>query len=185
MSGYFMSIQTPTQTASIASPSSTIELSDRPTVLIVDDDPNLRMLLSYALEQEGYHTIEAQDGMTAIQVVEQHRPTIILMDAVMPQLDGIGCCMKLQESFQAQCPPIIFITALADVKSIDRAFEAGARDFVTKPIHWPILRERLKRMLEFINLQRDVRQAKAEIQQLRERLPSERSAEVCFNQSGG
>jgi PleD family two-component response regulator len=176
MSGHFMSIQTSTQTASIASLSSTIELSERPTVLIVDDDPNLRMLLSYALEQEGYNTIEAQDGMTAIQVVEQHRPTIILMDAVMPQLDGIGCCMKLQESFQEQCPPIIFITALSDVKSIDRAFQAGARDFVTKPIHWPILKERLKRMLEFVDLQRDMRQAKAEIQHLRELLPSDVSA---------
>jgi PleD family two-component response regulator len=176
MSGHFMSIQTSTKTASIASSSSTIELSDQPTVLIVDDDPNLRMLLSYALEEEGYNTIEAQDGMSAIQIVEQHSPTIILMDAVMPQLDGIGCCMKLQESYHGQCPPIIFITALSDVKLIDRAFQAGARDFVTKPIHWPILRERLKRILEFVSLQQDMRLAQAEIQNLRRRLPSDVSA---------
>jgi PleD family two-component response regulator len=171
-----MSIQTSTKTASIASSSSTIELSDRPTVLIVDDDPNLRMLLSYALEQEGYDTIEAQDGMEAIQVVERQHPTVILMDSVMPQLDGIGCCMKLQEFYQAQCPPIIFITALSDVKLIDQAFQAGARDFVTKPIHWPILKERLKQILEFVNLQQDMRLAQAEIQDLRRCLPRSVSA---------
>jgi PleD family two-component response regulator len=176
MSGHFMSIQTSTKTALMASPSSTIERSDRPTVLIVDDDPNLRMLLSYALEQEGYDTIEAQDGMAAIQVVEQHNPTIILMDAVMPRLDGIACCTKLQKSFQEQCPPIIFITALSDIKSIDQAFQAGACDFVTKPIHWPILKERLKRILEFVRLQQDMRLAQAEIQNLRRRLPNDVSA---------
>ncbi len=171
-----MSIQTSTKTGSMASPSSTIELSDRPTVLIVDDDPNLRMLLSYALEQEGYDTIEAQDGMEALKIVEQQPPTVILMDSVMPQLDGIACCMKLQESYQAKCPPIIFITALSDVKLIDRAFQSGARDFVTKPIHWPILKERLKRILEFVRLQQDMRLAQAEIQNLRRRLPSDVSA---------
>lgn len=169
-----MSVQTSTTTASMVSSSSTIELFDKPTVLIVDDDPNLRMLLSYALEQEGYITIEAQDGIEAIQIVKQHGPpTVILMDAVMPRLDGIACCTKLQSFYQEKCPPIIFITALADVKSIDQAFQVGARDFVTKPIHWPILRERLKRILEFVKLKQDIRLAQVEIQDLRRRLSSD------------
>jgi PleD family two-component response regulator len=173
MSGYFMSIQTSTKTASIASPLPTIA---QPTILIVDDDPNLRMLLSYALEQEGYATIAAQDGMEALKIVERQPPTVILMDSVMPQLDGIACCLKLQASYQAQCPPIIFITALSDVELIDRAFQAGAHDFVTKPIHWPILKERLKRILEFVRLQQDMRLAQAEIQNLRRGLPGDVSA---------
>jgi PleD family two-component response regulator len=134
------------------------------------------MLLSYALEQESYDTIEAQDGMEALKIVERQPPTVILMDSVMPQLDGIACCMKLQESHQAQCPPIIFITALSDVKLIDRAFQSGVYDFVTKPIHWPILKERVKRTLEFVRLQQDMQLAQAEIQHLRQQLPSDRSA---------
>jgi PleD family two-component response regulator len=171
-----MSIQTSTKITPIASPLPAIKFADAPTVLIVDDDPNLRMLLSYALEQEGYNTIEAQDGVEAIKIVAQHAPTVILMDSVMPQLNGISCCIKLQESYREQCPPIIFITALSDVKLIDQAFQAGARDFVTKPIHWPILKERLKRILEFVNLQQDMRLAQAEIQDLRRCLPSSVSA---------
>lgn len=120
----------------------------RPQLLLVDDDPNLRMLLAYAIGQEGYQITEANDGVEALDLVQRNIFDIILLDMVMPRCDGITCCERLIAYYQEQCPPIIMVTAMSDTKTIDRAFNAGASDFVTKPIHWPILRERLKRLQE-------------------------------------
>jgi PleD family two-component response regulator len=147
-----------------------------PHILLVDDDPNLRMLLSYALEQEGYLVTEAVDGMTAIQTLQKHQFDLILMDAVMPRLDGISCCDKLHEIYQEDCPPILIVTALSDTESIDRAFKAGAKDFVTKPIHWPILRTRLKYLLDFFALQQEIKLSQSQIANLTAQL-----AEVNMN----
>jgi PleD family two-component response regulator len=126
----------------------------RSHILLVDDDPNLRMLLSYAIGQEGYQTTEASDGLEALDLIQKNNFDIILLDMVMPKCDGIVCCEQLTSSYQEKCPPIILITAMSDTKTIDQAFNAGASDFVTKPIHWPILRERLKRLQETIMLRK-------------------------------
>jgi DNA-binding response OmpR family regulator len=124
-----------------------------PHVLLVDDDPNLRMLLSYAIGQEGYQITEASDGLEALKLAQKGTFDIILLDMVMPQCDGITCCERFKSYYQAECPPIVMLTAMSDTKTIDRAFNSGA-SFVTKPIHWPILRERLKNLQETARLRK-------------------------------
>ncbi|MBE9029824.1 response regulator [filamentous cyanobacterium LEGE 11480] len=140
-------------------------------VLIVDDDPNLRMLLAAALADDGYETIMAQDGVEGLAQCKAVKPDIILLDAVMPQLDGISCCREIQAHYQSNvasqpCPPILMITAMSDTSVIEQAFAAGASDFITKPIHWPILKQRLQRCLENNVLKHQVIAATNEIQHL-------------------
>lgn len=142
----------------------------QPTILLVDDEKNLRFMLGAALEYEGYQVQEAISGEHCLTICQQHLPDLILLDALMPILDGFTCCVELRKQFGDRCPPILMITALADSQSVDRAFAAGAIDFVTKPIHWSILRQRVQRILMTHQLAIELRQAKAEIQSLKEQL---------------
>jgi diguanylate cyclase (GGDEF)-like protein len=136
-----------------------------PLILIVDDEKFIRLVLKRVMEREGYNTAEAVDGEDCLlvcqQLLEKHRessstetvgvssiPDIILLDAMMPYMDGFTCCSRLQALFGDQCPPILMVTTLSDKQSIDRAFEAGATDYITKPIHWPVLLQRVRRLLQ-------------------------------------
>jgi signal transduction histidine kinase/response regulator of citrate/malate metabolism len=73
---------------------------------------------------------------------------MILMDALMPVVDGFTCCDRLTQAWGDTCPPILMITALDDRAAVDRAFQAGATDYITKPIHWAVLRQRVRRLLQ-------------------------------------
>ncbi len=117
------------------------------SVLIVDDDANTRFLLRHFLEREGYTIEEAEDGIQAIEMYEHLRPSIVLLDAVMPGKDGFEVCAWLQSAPPSERTPVLMITGLEDQESVDRAFEAGAVDYVTKPIHWAVLRQRLRRVI--------------------------------------
>jgi diguanylate cyclase (GGDEF)-like protein len=119
-----------------------------PTVLVVDDERIQRVMLAHALLKEGIQVIEAVDGTECLQWCQVQTPDLILMDAIMPRLDGFACCAQLQAMFGEQCPPVLMITSLDDQKSIDRAFEAGATDYITKPILWAVLRRRVQRMIQ-------------------------------------
>lgn len=118
------------------------------TVLIVDDERNLRCMLCRAMESEGYNVLEASTGEACLALCQQQIPEIILLDAVMPGMDGFNCCEQLQQQLGDRCPPILIITALSDFESVDRAFDVGATDYVTKPIHWAVLRQRVRRILQ-------------------------------------
>lgn len=118
------------------------------TVLIVDDEHNLRLILCRAMEMEGYQVLEATSGEACLALCQQQIPDIILLDAVMPGLGGFDCCEQLNQHLGDRCPPILMITALSDLESVNRAFAAGAIDFVTKPIHWAVLRQRVRRILQ-------------------------------------
>ncbi len=120
---------------------------DVPLVLVVEDDEPTRMLLRRALEREGYHVEEAGDGMEALRCVEQFAPDLILMDAVMPVMDGFTACKKLRALPGAAGIPVLIVTALDDEKSVNLAFDCGASDYIHKPIRWPVLRQRMRRML--------------------------------------
>jgi diguanylate cyclase (GGDEF)-like protein len=124
-----------------------------PLILIVDDDQFARMQLRLSLEREGYQTIEAQNGREAFTVFEQQRPDLVLLDALMPELNGFECCAWLQTLPQGKDIPILIITGLDDQDSVDYAFEVGAADYVTKPIHWAVLRQRVRRLIQQSQLQ--------------------------------
>ncbi|HBB36044.1 MAG TPA: diguanylate cyclase response regulator [Cyanobacteria bacterium UBA8803] len=119
-----------------------------PLILIVDDEKTLRLLLRRAMEQEGYQVIEVCDGEECLAACQQQLPDIVLLDAMMPVIDGFACCAQLQHAFGEQCPPVLMITGLNNQESVDRAFEAGATDYITKPIHWAVLRQRVRRLLQ-------------------------------------
>ncbi|MBU7583208.1 MAG: PleD family two-component system response regulator [Nostoc sp. TH1S01] len=135
-------------------------------VLIVDDEPFIRTQLRLALDREGYQIAEARNGIEALILFEKLRPQIVLMDAIMPGMDGFECCMQLQSLEQGKYTPVLMITGLEDQESVDHAFDAGAIDYVTKPIHWPVLRQRVKRLIQQSQLQQQLEAANQELQRL-------------------
>ncbi len=119
----------------------------RKRVLVVDDDFTMRMLVVDALEQAGFEAIEADDGEKGVQVFEERSPDLILLDVVMPGMDGFSTCSAIRQLPQGQHVPILMMTGLDDVDSINQAFGAGATDFVTKPINYALLGHRVQYLL--------------------------------------
>jgi diguanylate cyclase (GGDEF)-like protein len=117
-------------------------------ILIVDDEKTLRLVLRRTLEKQGYSILEAANGKDALQICAEQSVDMVLLDAMMPGMDGFTCCTKLHEMQLQDVPPVLMVTVLEDSKSVDLAFEVGATDYVTKPIHWPVLRQRVRRLLQ-------------------------------------
>ncbi|GAB4174702.1 MAG: ATP-binding protein [Coleofasciculaceae cyanobacterium] len=131
---------------------------DFPLVLVVDDDRFMRIQLRRAMEQVGYQVAEASDGEEGLAVYTRLQPDIVLLDAMMPVMDGFTCCTQLKTLPGGDRTPILMITALDDPESVDRAFEVGAIDYVTKPIHWAVLRQRVRRLLQASRAVEELRQ---------------------------
>lgn len=123
-----------------------------PIVLIADDEKLMRLQLRRALEQEGYRVIEAVDGADCLTLYAQHQPDIVLLDALMPVMNGFDCCATLQTLMDDASTPVLIITGLDDKTAVDQAFAAGATDYVMKPIHWPVLLQRVRRLLQQVQL---------------------------------
>jgi DNA-binding response OmpR family regulator len=104
------------------------------TILIVDDTPDNLALLSDALDDAGYRVLVALDGNSALSRIQRRRPDLILMDALMPGLDGFDTCRQIKADATSADIPVLFMTALTDSEHVVRGFEAGAIDYVTKPI---------------------------------------------------
>jgi sigma-B regulation protein RsbU (phosphoserine phosphatase) len=119
--------------------------SESPLILVADDDKSTRILLRLILQQEGYEIVEAENGQECLIAWQEHQPDMILLDAMMPVMDGFSCCQHIREKQEQDLTiPLLMITGLNDKESVDRAFAAGATDYITKPIHPPVLRQRLK-----------------------------------------
>ncbi|MDX2455929.1 MAG: response regulator, partial [Gammaproteobacteria bacterium] len=118
-----------------------------PRILVVDDDVASRKLMRKTLLREGFEVIEAEDGQQALAVFDEQHPDIILLDVEMPVMDGFTACMNLRQRQHADHLPVLMVTGLEDVASVNRAYEAGATDFITKPINWPVLGHRIRYML--------------------------------------
>jgi CheY-like chemotaxis protein len=101
------------------------------TVLIVDDEPDILVLLRLALEAAGYSTVEASDGAEALEVIRARHPDVVLLDVMMPGMDG-GATLE-QIGADEERPRVIMVTAKTASRDLDRAMELGADDFVTKP----------------------------------------------------
>jgi two-component system alkaline phosphatase synthesis response regulator PhoP len=111
-----------------------VQVNPTHKILIVDDDPDIAELLQYNLSKEGYEVNRAENGKEALQVAAKFQPDIILMDVMMPVLDGIAACRQLRELPDFRDTYILFLTARGEEFSEVAAFEAGADDFITKPI---------------------------------------------------
>jgi PAS domain S-box-containing protein len=117
-------------------------------ILIVDDDDLIRKHLCDLMQQVGYQVAEASNGLEALAAFTRIQPEIVLLDAIMPVMDGFTCCTELQKLPGGVNTPILMITALYDQASIERAFAVGATDYITKPIQWEVLRQRVSRLME-------------------------------------
>jgi len=118
-----------------------------PKVLVVDDDLAGLLMASEALSAAGFEVIEAEDGQEAIEQFDAHSPDIVVMDVVMPRMNGFESCAVIREREGGGHVPILMITGLDDVESIQKAYEAGATDFVTKPINFFLLPYRVRYMM--------------------------------------
>jgi len=106
----------------------------RDVALVVDDSPETLRLLTDALDGIGMTVMVALDGAAAMRIVDQITPDIVLLDAVMPGIDGFETCRKLKREAGLSNVPVIFMTGLADTEHIVQGLDAGGVDYVTKPI---------------------------------------------------
>ncbi len=116
-------------------------------VLLVDDDPMLRLLGREALQQQDLRVLEADNGRLAVRLFEEQEPDIVLLDVLMPEMNGFETCAELRSLPQGARTPILMITGLEDLDSIHRAYQVGATDFATKPVNWVVLGHRVRYML--------------------------------------
>jgi diguanylate cyclase (GGDEF)-like protein len=118
-----------------------------PLILVVDDDPGTRMLARASLKKAGYDTVEAADGGDGVAAWERFRPDLILMDAMMPGMDGFAAIREVRKCPGGDRVPVLMMTGLDDLASIHRAYEAGATDFIPKPVNWVVLGNRVGYLL--------------------------------------
>lgn len=120
---------------------------EKPIVLVVDDELFMRSTMREALEESGFAVREAEDGRAALDHVRHDRPDIVLLDVIMPGMDGFATCTELRRLPEGAHLPVVMVTSLEDTPSIFRAYEAGATDFITKPLNYVILAHRVRYLL--------------------------------------
>jgi|LNFM01.1.fsa_nt_gb diguanylate cyclase (GGDEF)-like protein len=121
--------------------------SQPPVVLVVDDDMAARLMTRIALEEGGFDVLEAEDGIPALDIFRSQKIDVVLLDVMMVELDGFATCAAIRQMPHGQHTPIMMMTGLDDTASINSAYDAGATDFVTKPINYGVLTHRVRYML--------------------------------------
>ena len=116
-------------------------MEDKKTILIVDDEKPIVDILVYNLEKEGYNTLEANDGLTAVDVATSRKPDLILLDIMLPKMDGLTVCKKIRSSLNV---PILMLTAKDEEIDKILGLELGADDYITKPFSVRELMARIK-----------------------------------------
>ena len=116
-------------------------------ILVVDDDATMRLLMRHTLKKSGFVVDEAVDGLAALSSFQKNLPDMILLDVMMPGMDGFTVCHKIRKLVGGAHIPILLVTGLDDIDSINKAYEAGATDFITKPITFPLLSHRVRYVL--------------------------------------
>ncbi len=140
------------------------ETKKRDVALVVDDSPETLRLLTDALDGAGMTVMVAMDGAAAMRIVDQITPDIILLDAVMPGMDGFETCRRLKRDAGLSNVPVIFMTGLAETEHIVSGLEAGGVDYVTKPI---VIEEMLARIRVHLANARLTQSARARARRLR------------------
>ena len=123
--------------------------ADSALVLVADDDVVHRLLMRESLEAAGFTVHEAGDGLEALDLLDRLHPELMFLDAMMPRVDGFAACVETRKRPHGAHVPVLMVTGLDDVSSIDRAYQAGATDFITKPINWPLFNHRARFLLRF------------------------------------
>ncbi len=117
---------------------------EKKTILVVDDEESIMDLLVYNLEKEGYNTLKAYDGLTAVEMALKERPDLILLDVMIPKLDGISVCKKIRYYLNISTMPILMVSAKDTESDKIVGLEMGADDYITKPFQIRELMARIK-----------------------------------------
>ncbi|WP_367154373.1 EAL domain-containing protein [Methylomonas sp. HYX-M1] len=125
-----------------------IHVCHGPRILVADDDRTMRFALQDVLEKDGYSVELAGTGHQAVNSCKKEMPDLILMDAVMPEMDGFEACKIIRALPDGLEVPILMITALENERSVELAFSMGANDYIPKPIHFTVMRKRISHLLE-------------------------------------
>jgi len=141
-----------------------------PRILVVDDIPlNIELLRTY-LKSSGYQVFEAQDGEEALLLVSQKKPDLILLDVMMPKINGFEVCRRIKSDSKTQFVPIVLVTALQNVEDKVQGIEAGADDFITKPFNKMELLARVKSLLRIKFLHDELEEKVNQLDEARKRL---------------
>ena len=116
-------------------------------ILLVDDDPDILEIISYSLENEGYSVYKAMNGLQAIEIAEKVTPDLIIMDLMMPEMNGVEACEQIRKSTKLNNVIITFLSARSEDFSQIAGFDAGADDYITKPIRPKVLLSKIKALL--------------------------------------
>jgi two-component system alkaline phosphatase synthesis response regulator PhoP len=127
-----------------------MENSKGHTILIVDDEPDILEFLSYNIRKEGYKVYVASNGQEALRIVQQINPSLILLDVMMPVMDGIETCQIIRKDLNLNQPIIAFLTARTEDYAQIAGFEAGADDYINKPIRPRLLLSKIESLLRRI-----------------------------------
>jgi len=127
----------------------------KPLILVVDDDPGILKLVTLNLELEGYQVITARDGKSAIQLVENQQPTLVILDIMMPGIDGFQTCQGIREFSEV---PVIMLTAKGRTEDVIQGLAAGADDYVVKPFSTEELLARVRAVLRRAKFPEDMPQ---------------------------
>ena len=130
-------------------------MKDNIKILVVDDEEDILEFLSYNLRAEGYDVIVADNGVLAIELAKQQQPSLIILDVQMPDMDGITTCEKIREIPSLKETVVTFLTARSEDYSQIAGFEAGADDYITKPIRPKVLVSRVKALLKRRGITKD------------------------------
>ena len=136
-----------------------IEEKDKKTILVVDDEKSIMELLVFNLQKEGYNTLEAYDGVTAVEMAMNEKPDLILLDVMLPKLDGISVCKKIRYALNISNIPILMISAKDTESDKIVGLEMGADDYITKPFQIREVMARVKanlRKAELISENMDI-----------------------------
>lgn len=127
-------------------------------ILLVDDEPDILEIISFNLEKVGYQVTKASNGLEALKQAKKTLPHLIILDVMMPELDGIETCERLRQDEQFQETIIMFLTARGEDYSYVAAFDAGADDYVTKPIKPKVLLSKVKGLLRRLKKKETVKE---------------------------
>jgi len=117
------------------------------TILVVDDEKDLLDLIEYNLKKEGFNVLKAENGEEGIKIAKEHKPDLVLMDIMMPKMDGMEAVEKMRGDDDLKSIPIIFLTARSDEKTEVEGLNKGGDDYITKPISTTKLISRIKAVM--------------------------------------
>jgi predicted signal transduction protein with EAL and GGDEF domain/DNA-binding response OmpR family regulator len=139
------------------------DLPEQARVLLVDDDEVNLLLTAIALRERGFDITEATGGAEALKVIAEWSPDVIVLDAMMPELDGFETCQRLREMPGFESTPVLMLTGLDDDASITRAYQVGATDFFVKSTQWSLLAGRLRYLLRSSRTRIELERSKARL----------------------